>query len=297
MYVALDTPEILYAAKTVALFMQFTTKSAVAMLKRGALAGRVLSGRVGLLRRDVPKYLDAFSDSDWAGDEGRKRSTTGVAEIFGGPPLDATAGTLVDCRRATSWPDSSAYRGIVRRQGTGRLRHMWTQEPVQQGEFMLKSVGTGENVAAIMTKHLAEARRDHLNGRTDHVATVSLALEVMLLLVGCVALVLAFVVLAAAGAYCCWRWASSSGGVVRLATLGVGGLALTDDAGAIGWIVETCKEKTVHNCGCGAISDVRRRRSRLKDLGGSVRENSHGARSCRLRAAMRCKSSLVTERR
>ena len=27
----------------------------------------------------------------------------------------------------------------------------------------------------------------------------------------------------------------------------LGGLALTDDAGAIGWIVETCKEESVHN--------------------------------------------------
>ena len=46
-----------------------------------------------------------------------------------------------------------------------------------------------------------------------------------------------------------------------------GGLDLTDDAGAIGWIVEACKEKSVHHDGRGAISDVRRRNTRLNDLG------------------------------
>ena len=37
-----------------------------------------------------------------------------------------------------------------------------------------------------------------------------------------------------------------------------GDLALTDDAGAIGWVVEACKEKSVHSSGHEAISDVRR---------------------------------------
>ena len=58
-----------------------------------------------------------------------------------------------------------------------------------------------------------------------------------------------------------WRAGSdgrrSSGAVVRLATLGLE--ALTDDAGATGWLVEACKEKSVHNGGRIAISDVRRR--------------------------------------
>ena len=41
----------------------------------------------------VPKYL--YGDGDWAGDEERKRSTTGVTEIIGGHPLDAIAGRAV----------------------------------------------------------------------------------------------------------------------------------------------------------------------------------------------------------
>ena len=46
----------------------------------------------------------------------------------------------------------------------------------------------------------------HFDARADHVATVSLTHEVMLLGVGCVVLVLVLVVVAVAGAYCCWYW-------------------------------------------------------------------------------------------
>ena len=52
---------------------------------------------------------------------------------------------------------------------------------------------------------ISRVEANHFDGRTDHVATVSLAHEVMLLVVGCVVLVLALVVLAVFGAYCCWR--------------------------------------------------------------------------------------------
>ena len=57
--------------------------------------------------------------------------------------------------------------------------------------------------------------------------------------------------------------------MIRQATPGLeaGGLALTNDAGAVEWTVEACMEKSVHNGGRGAISDVRRRCTRLNDHG------------------------------
>ena len=233
--------------------------------------------------------------------------------------------------------DSSACLWIVRRTGTGRLkhleiRHMWKQEELQIGEFFQKAVSTDDNVADLLTKHLAAARveellpklgvrclitrveADHFDARADHVARVRIEHEVMLLVVECVVVVLALVVLAAAGAYCWWRWCCRDTatrvprvfGEVRRCQpechrdrVGVfsqakadailrdklrvafwrrvlptrrglkedlikrllrvlPGLALTDGAGAIGWIVEACKKKSVHNDGRGAISDVRR---------------------------------------
>ena len=217
----------------------------------------------------VPKFLDVYGDSDWAGDEERKRSTTVVAEIFGGHLLDAVSVTqslvapssaeakFYACNRGTVcglqtchflteaghkvvprvWSDSSACRGIVRRTGSGRLRHleirhMLTQERLQKGEFLLKAVPTNDNVADLLTKHLAAARAVELlaklgvrrctrglvvaslitkaeandfDARAVHVATVSLAHKVMLLVVGCVILVLALVALAGAGADCWWH--------------------------------------------------------------------------------------------
>ena len=44
-------------------------------------------------RQEVPEYLDVYGVSDWAGDEERKRSTTGVAKIFGGHQVDAASAT------------------------------------------------------------------------------------------------------------------------------------------------------------------------------------------------------------
>ena len=178
MYVAMDRPEILYATKTVASFMQSPTRSALVKLKRLAryLVGFLQAEWVHS-RQAVPKYLDVYGDSDWDGDEERKRSTTGIAEIFGGHLLDAVSATqtlvalssaeaeFYACNRGTAgglqtyhflseavyqviprvWSDSSACRGIVRRTGTGKLRHleighMWARERLQKGEFLLKAV-------------------------------------------------------------------------------------------------------------------------------------------------------------
>ena len=205
---------------------------------------------------------DVFGDSDWARSGSARalelqRSSEVIQPALRGrhsrwlrcPPrrLSSTLATLglqVDCKtchflteagcevRPRVWSDSSACRGTVRKQGTGRaprhldIRHMWTQERPQKGEFLLKSVRTDENVADLMTKHPMPARIEELlskfgvrrctrsfvtaslfarvgadcfDGRTERVATVSVAQEVVLLVVVCVFLVLVLVVLAAAG--------------------------------------------------------------------------------------------------
>ena len=60
------------------------------------------------------------------------------------------------------WSDSSACRGIVRRTGSGRLRHLEIRQRLQKGEFLLKAVPTNDHVADLMTKHLAAARVEEL---------------------------------------------------------------------------------------------------------------------------------------
>ena len=84
----------------------------------------------------------------------------------------------------------------------------------------------------------------------------------MLRVVGCVVLALALV-MRGHGAQALTEEAPAAQLFVwRLGSLC--GFALTDDGGAIGWIVEACKQKSVHNDGHG---DVRRRSTRLNDFG------------------------------
>ena len=203
MHVVLDRLGILHITKTVATFMQSSTKSAMAAI--GALSAGFPSGRVGLLQArcaEVPGCV--------------RRQRLGIHEC---------GGTAVPAAGSSGGKAQARLRHL-------EIQHMWTQERLQKGKFLLKSVHTDENVADLMMKDLAAARveellskfgvrrcarglviaslitrveANHLDGRTDHVATVSLAHEIMLLVDGCVVLVLALVVLAAAGAYCRWR--------------------------------------------------------------------------------------------
>ena len=140
MYVAVARPEILYATKTVASFVQPPTTSAMAKLKR--LVRYLLGFPQGLLRcAKVPGRVRRQR-------QGRRRSvkfsTTGVGKIFGGHPLEAASATqsLVALSRAEFYRGTAGglqtchflieagheviarvcvCQGIVHRIGTGRL--------------------------------------------------------------------------------------------------------------------------------------------------------------------------------
>ena len=240
MYVALERPEILYATETLTPFMQSPTKLAMAKLKREVccLLG-FLEAEWVHSRHSVPKYLDVFSDICWASDEERKRSTTGVAEMFGGHPPrsvgDAITGRAVWRGggvlrlqpRDRGWTGNVplADRGVLRGEGATAVpaarssagqaqagSDTWRSDTCghRKGESLLECASTNENVVDLMTKHLALARveellsmfgvrrctrghlvaclfrrveTNHLDGRTYHVATVSLAHKVTLLVV------------------------------------------------------------------------------------------------------------------
>ena len=80
MHVALDR---LHATKTVASFTQCPTKSGMVKLMRLVryLLGFLQAEKV-CSRQGEPKYLDVYGDSDWAGDDERERSTTGVTDLW-----------------------------------------------------------------------------------------------------------------------------------------------------------------------------------------------------------------------
>ena len=85
--------------------------------------------------------------------------------------------------------DSSAAIGIAFRAGLGgrarhiRVQYLWIQEVVSDRGLQLEKVGTKENVADAMTKHLArEALEEHLatmgfcarEGRSDEAIALRL---------------------------------------------------------------------------------------------------------------------------
>ena len=66
--------------------------------------------------------------------------------------------------------DSNAAMGIVYRQGLGgkarhiKVRYLWIQDSLKDGDFHLKKVGTHVNIADMLTKHVsAEDIRVHMH--------------------------------------------------------------------------------------------------------------------------------------
>ncbi len=82
-YLAQDRPDLQYAVKEIARRMARPTGSDWVLLKR--LARYLLHAPRGIFRyywQDMPKEIDTFTDSDWAGCKATARSTSGgVAKV------------------------------------------------------------------------------------------------------------------------------------------------------------------------------------------------------------------------
>ena len=146
--------------------------------------------------------LEIFTDSDWASDRRTRRSVSCVTVFAGGCSLYSASRTqklvslssaeaeVYACSSGTSdalllarlliwmfgkrvvihaYTDSSAAKGILQRQGVGRLRHLscrvlWMQQLVASGELKLGSVPGNENPADIGAKRLPVSRMRSLMG-------------------------------------------------------------------------------------------------------------------------------------
>ena len=140
--------------------------------------------------------LEVFSDSDWAGNKSSRKSTSsgtmfldgqviytfsrnqksvalssGEAEYYAGASAASDSILLKEAiqfltgRRCqvNLYLDSSAARGIITRQGVGRVKHLqirtlFLQELHKQGTLSVHPVGTKENTADIGTKPLSGKR-------------------------------------------------------------------------------------------------------------------------------------------
>ena len=140
--------------------------------------------------------LEVFSDSDWAGNKSSRKSTSsgttfldgqviytfsrnqksvalssGEAEYYAGASAASDSILLKEAIQFLTgkrcqvnlYLDSSAARGIITRQGVGRVKHLqirtlFLQELHKQGTLSVHPVGTKENTADIGTKPLSGKR-------------------------------------------------------------------------------------------------------------------------------------------
>ena len=92
--------------------------------------------------------------------------STGEAEIYGlvkgGSQGLGARGIMIDLGVEVSVvlnTDASAARGIALRRGLGKVRHielnqLWIQDRVGRGDIKVNKVGTHDNIADILTKHV-----------------------------------------------------------------------------------------------------------------------------------------------
>ena len=136
--------------------------------------------------------MDCFSDSDWAGDLEKRKSTSGMAFMHGLRLVHFLSSTQMlaalftaeaewyACIRTASRSlaliemarciglivkgrlhlDLNAAKGIAQRRGVGKIRHLatqtlWLQEILQRQGVNIFKVAGGDNPADVGTKHVA----------------------------------------------------------------------------------------------------------------------------------------------
>ena len=140
--------------------------------------------------------MEVYSDTDWAGCQKARKSTSGGCLLLGKHLIKSWSSTqasvslssgeaeyygvvkasgvalgyqalLQDCGLTLPvrvWTDSTASIGICGRQGLGKLRHidtqcLWVQQKVPSGAIGLRKVRGEVNPADLFTKHLSSNER------------------------------------------------------------------------------------------------------------------------------------------
>ena len=205
-YLAPDRFDCGYSTKEAARNMARPLEGDFDKLKR---IGRYLVGRPRLVHifawQEQVGTVTSYSDSDWAGCEKSRRSTSGgivtigthvlksyskqqrtvalssaeaelhamvaaSSETLGIVALMADMGLVLE---GEVYVDSTAALGIAQRQGIGKLRHvrtqaLWVQEVRAEGRLQYKKVLGSRNPADALTKYMAGTLMD------QHIATVGL---------------------------------------------------------------------------------------------------------------------------
>jgi hypothetical protein len=188
----MDRPDLQFAASVLGRTLSRPTPRSWVMLKR---VGRYLLKhpcmKFAYMKTSMEEATEliGYSDSDWAGCRGTRRSTSGgIITVAGGAikswsnrlgsvalssgeaeyyAVVKTTAELIGVKSVAEdlgWPmnvkvyvDSTAAKGITSRVGIGKVRHLevrylWLQEAVQQREVQVLKIRGDQNPADVMTK-------------------------------------------------------------------------------------------------------------------------------------------------
>ena len=188
-YISQDRPDLCFTSRQICKGMASPRQCDILTLKR-CLRYLRKHPRVALHYgiQDMPTHLDVFSDSDWANDTVTRRSTSGglvrhgghsiawwsklqarvalsscEAEVNGlvkaaseGLYLQRLAGTLGAQTSLRLQTDASAAKGVLMRNGCGKLKHLsakqlWVQEHVERREIEIEKIPRSSNYADVLT--------------------------------------------------------------------------------------------------------------------------------------------------
>ena len=162
--------------------------------------GRYLLGRKRVetrfhRQRRSKSHLRTYTDSDWAGDVGNRKSTTGLIVLRGNHLLRHTSSLQATVALSSAeaefyamtqgaaytlgtqsyfrdwqveltiacYSDASSGLSFASRRGLGRMRHvetrfLWLQERVALKHLRVTKVGTDDNPSDMLTKQLTPAK-------------------------------------------------------------------------------------------------------------------------------------------
>jgi len=190
LYPSHDMADVQFAQRILCTDLQQPTEASMKRLCRAVryMLGAVDEG-VWIPREGVPERVKGYSDTDWAGNKVTRKSvgcsvlecagavllstvagqaihaqSSGEAEFYNGVSTVSHGLLLVECLKFLGFRgiqfdlllDSSAARGVLARQGVGKIRHLelktlWVQDLVKAkkirvlpvpGEFNLSDIGT-----------------------------------------------------------------------------------------------------------------------------------------------------------
>ena len=191
-YLSQDRSDIKFAVKEICRRMSNPRVKDLQALKRLA---RYLVGCPRMViefrAQSMPKFIDTWCDSDWAGCPDTRKSTSGGIIMWGDHPIKAWSTTqnvvalssgeaeyyslvkagsqsiglrsmLIDFGmkgKVKLRTDASAAQGISARRGLGQVKHievnmLWLQDKVNNGEMLVEKTAGKKNISDTLTKHM-----------------------------------------------------------------------------------------------------------------------------------------------